>query len=167
MSLYVFCAYSQSEQISRDGLSLLVTGRGGDLAFGPLRSYGVSDIFFAPIELREKLTMTLGALSTDWLLPDLLASIRPSRPLISERSLSKAAPLPPVIPFFREQPMPSSEDIFDPMRFSPQDLVLEKTLWQPHGIRVVHPFFAPAIQDMAQSIPMAYRLLPVRGMKVT
>lgn len=156
-----------AEQVSRDGISLLVTGRGGDLAFGPLRSYGLSDIFSAPIELREKLAMTLGALSTDWRLSDLLASIRPSRPLISESSLSKAPTSPPAIPFFREQPSTSNGDMFDSTRFSPQDLVLEKRLWQPHGIRVMHPFYAPAIQDLARSIPTAYRLLPIQGMKVT
>jgi hypothetical protein len=73
----------------------------------------------------------------------------------------------PVIPFFREQPTMQRIDIFDPTRFSPQDLVLEKTIWQPKGIRVVHPYFSSAIQHLSQSIPAAYRLLPVQGLKVT
>src|SRR5258708_2080046 len=112
--------------------------------------------------------MTLGAISTDWLLPDLLQSLRPSISLISESSLvSMAVPSSPAIPFFRQQPIKQDVDIFDPMRFSPQDLVLEKTLWQPKGIRVVHPFFSPVIQHFSQSIPTAYRLLPMQGMKVT
>ena len=157
-----------AEQACRDGISLLVTGRGGDLAFGPLRSYGLADIFSGPLTSGEKRAMILGALSTDWLLPDLLQSIRPAVSLISERSLvARAAPPARPIPFFRQQPSKQGVDIFDPMRFSPQDLVLEKTLWQPRGIRVVHPYLSPVMHHFSQSIPPVYRLLPMQGMKVT
>jgi asparagine synthase (glutamine-hydrolysing) len=155
-----------AEQARRDGISLLVTGRGGDLAFGPRHSYGLADIISAPITAKEKLAMMRGVLSTDWLLPDVLRSITPSASLISESSLS-SIPSAPAIPFFREQPIKQAIDIFDPTRFSPQDVVLEKTLWQPNGIRVVHPYFSWAIQRLSQHIPTAYRLLPVQGMKVT
>jgi asparagine synthase (glutamine-hydrolysing) len=43
-----------AEQAERDGITFLTTGRGGDPAFGPLDSYGLSDICSAPITATEK-----------------------------------------------------------------------------------------------------------------
>ena len=157
-----------AEQASRDGVSLLTTGRGGDPAFGPLRSYGLSDICSAPIAVSEKLAMVAGAISTDWLLPDIIRSLRRSHSLINERSLSASLQehfQPP--PFLCQRFLqPLLQEPYDQTGFSPHDLVLETAVWQPHGLRVVHPFHHQVVQQVAGSIPVAYRLIPYRGMRV-
>ncbi|HEX4205883.1 MAG TPA: asparagine synthase-related protein, partial [Ktedonobacteraceae bacterium] len=79
---------SIAEHAVRDGISLLTTGRGGDLCFGPLDSYGLADIFSAPIAFSEKVKMCVGAVSTDWLLPDIVKSCGRSHSLISASSLA-------------------------------------------------------------------------------
>ncbi len=160
-----------ADQMQKDGISILTTGRGGDISFGPQYSYGLYDIFSAPISLKEKLAMLSGALSTDWILPELLKSIRTSSSLINESSLSSTTDSQSAtqeVPFFRQHTVRSFQDhlLYDVTRFSPQDLALETSIWQPHGIRVVHPYHQAAVQQLSASLPNAYRLIPFQGMKV-
>jgi hypothetical protein len=150
---------------------LLATGRGGDPSFGPKLSYGLCDVFSAPIAGREKLAMVAGALSTDWLLPALIKSIRASSSLINERSLAPTVVNPYAIktaPFFRQRSLhpPPDPNLYDVTCFSPQDLALKSTIWQSRGMCVTHPYHHIAVQRLAASIPAAYRLLPYRGRKV-
>jgi len=160
-----------AERAQRDGITLLVTGRGGDPSFGPLATYGVSDVLTAPISLREKGAMMLGAISTDWLFTDLLKSLRPAFSLIDAHSLASPTDghdSSRTIPFLRQsaflsQPPP---DLFDVTCFSPQDLTVEAAIWQPHGICVAHPYHAPVVQQLVTNLPAAYRLLPFRGMRI-
>jgi asparagine synthase (glutamine-hydrolysing) len=157
-----------AERAQRDGISLFTTGRGGDPAFGPLDSYGVADICSAPIAASEKLKMMAGAISTDWLLPDLLSSLTRSHSLINERSLSSGAQDDAQAPPFLCQQSSSVplQEPYEQTGFSPQDLVLETTIWQPHGLHMVHPYHHSAVQQVARRVPAAYRLLPYRGMRV-
>jgi hypothetical protein len=158
-----------ADQARQDGISIMVTGRGGDLAFGPLATYGISDVFTAPIAWQEKWAMVLGALSTDWFVPSLLKSLRHSS-LIDESSLvaTSGSQKQQGVPFLRQlAPSATFPNLYDMTRFSPQDLALEATIWQPRGIRVIHPYHHPVVQQLAASLPTAYRLLPFRGMRVT
>ena len=159
-----------ADQLVQDGVSLLVTGRGGDPFFGPLYSYGLSTIFSSPVDWREKVAMAMGTLTTDWCLPALLKSIGTSS-LISESSLTpsphRVSPITSA-PFFRRcSTLEVPSDAYDVCRFSPQDLVVEGTVWQPRGICVVHPYHHISVQRLAKSLPGAYRLLAYRGQKVT
>jgi asparagine synthase (glutamine-hydrolysing) len=157
-----------AEAAERDGITLLATGRGGDPAFGPLDSYGLSDICSAPIATSEKVQMAVGALSTDWLLPDLVRSVKRSHSLINERSLSpglQARDSSP--PFLRHRDAGARlQAPYERTGFSPHDLVLETTIWQPHGLHMIHPYHHRAVQHVASRIPAAYRLIPYRGMRV-
>lgn len=160
-----------ADQASQDGVMLMTTGRGGDPSFGPKLSYGLCDIFSAPIAGREKLSMTAGALSTDWLLPSLIKSVWRSSSLINESSLAPTTANPYAVraaPFFRRRSLhpPPDSNLYDVACFSPQDLALESTIWQPRGICVTHPYHHIAVQRLVASIPSAYRLLPYRGRKV-
>ncbi len=157
-----------AEAASRDGITILTTGRGGDPAFGPLDSYGLSDICSAPIAASEKWQMIMGAISTDWLLPDLVRSVKRSHSLINERSLSPGlqecsfAP-----PFLCHRDAESRlQAPYEHTGFSPHDLVLETTIWQPHGLHMIHPYHHRAVQHVASRVPAAYRLIPYRGMRV-
>ena len=157
-----------AEQARRDGISLLTTGRGGDPSFGPLRSYGLADICSAPLALSEKFEMVAGAISTDWLLPDIVRSLKKSHSLIDERSLSVCAQDQSQAPPFlchRFSHFPLQEP-YEQTGFSPQDLVLETSIWQPHGLQMIHAYHHRAVQQVARSIPAAYRLIPYRGMRV-
>jgi asparagine synthase (glutamine-hydrolysing) len=156
------------EHAKQDGISLLTTGRGGDPVFGPLDSYGVADICSAPIAASEKFKMMAGAISTDWLLPDILSSLTRSHSLINEHSLSSGAQdhaqAPPFLCL-----QSSCIRLLEPYEqngFSPQDLVLETAIWQPHGLHMVHPYLHSAVQQVGRRIPAAYRLIPYRGMRV-
>jgi asparagine synthase (glutamine-hydrolysing) len=160
-----------AEQAPQDGVTLMTTGRGGDPSFGPQHSYGLCDVFSARIAWREKVAMTAGALSTDWLLPALIKSVGRSFSLIDESSLAPTAVARHTVktaPFFRPRSLHPSPipDLYDVTSFSPQDLALESTIWQPRGIRVTHPYHHVAVQRLAASLPTAYRLLPYRGKKV-
>jgi len=158
-----------ADRAQQDGISLMVTGRGGDLAFGPLATYGLSDVFAAPIVWQEKWAMALGAISTDWSVSSLLRSIGRSS-LIDERSFvsSLTSRKLHAVPFLRQPTFPSAfPDLYDMTRFSPQDLALEATIWKPRGIRVIHPYHHPAVQQLAASLPTAYRLVPFQGIRVT
>jgi asparagine synthetase B (glutamine-hydrolysing) len=160
-----------AEQAERDGIAIIVTGRGGDPSFGPLATYGLSDVFAAPITGREKWAMLLGAISTDWLLPDLFKSIRPSCSLINESSLAPASSgqgARKALPFLRQHVFCSSSfpNLYDVTRFSPQDLTVEATIWRPHGIVMAHPYHDLAVQQLVAHLPAAYRLLPFRGMRI-
>jgi asparagine synthetase B (glutamine-hydrolysing) len=157
-----------AEQAELDGITLLTTGRGGDPTFGPLDSYGLADICSAPIAASEKFQMVAGAISTDWLLPDLVKSVKRSHSLINECSLSpgsKARDLAP--PFLCHQFAGARlQAPYERTGFSPHDLVLETTVWQPRGLHMIHPYHHRAIQYVASRIPAAYRLIPYRGMRV-
>ena len=161
-----------AERAQRDGIALLVTGRGGDLSFGPHAMYGLYDICAAPIAWREKYAMIMGTLSTDWLLPDIVKSLHRSFSLITEQSFSpqnSPSLSQRILPFFTQQPKPrpADDNLFDVMRFSAQDLVLETCVWRPHGLMMYHPYHHAAVQRLAFSIPTPYRLIPYRGTKVT
>jgi asparagine synthetase B (glutamine-hydrolysing) len=157
-----------AEQAKHDGISLLTTGRGGDLAFGPLDSYGLADICSAPIATSEKLQMVAGAISTDWLLPALVKSLGRSHSLISEWSLSSGPQdryqAPPFL--CHRSACARLQEPYEQTGFSPQDLVLETTIWQPHGLHMIHPYHHKTVQHIARRVPAAYRLIPYRGMKV-
>jgi asparagine synthase (glutamine-hydrolysing) len=157
-----------AEQAERDGITILMTGRGGDPAFGPLDSYGLADICSAPIAISEKVQMIAGAISTDWLLPDLVKSLGRSHSLINERSLSpdpKTQDIAP--PFLCHLPTCNRRKApYEHTSFSPHDLVLETTVWQPRGLHMLHPYHHGAVQHVASHIPAAYRLIPYRGMRV-
>ena len=160
-----------ADQAAQDGVTLMITGRGGDPSFGPHQSYGLYDIFSAPIVWQEKVAMTAGALSTDWLLPALLKSIWRSSSLINESSLAPTTIKQHTVttaPFFRQRSPYSSPsaNLYDVTSFSPQDLVLESMIWQPRGICIIHPYHHVAVQQLAIGLPAAYRLLPYRGKKV-
>lgn len=131
-----------AEAAERDGITLLATGRGGDPAFGPLDSYGLSDICSAPIAASEKWQMIMGAISTDWLLPDLVRSVKRSHSLINERSLSpglqECSFAPPFLCHRDAEALLQAP--YEHTGFSPHDLVLETTVWQPHGLHMIHPF---------------------------
>jgi asparagine synthase (glutamine-hydrolysing) len=158
-----------AEQAERDGMTFLTTGRGGDPAFGPLDSYGLSDICSAPIATSEKARMIVGALSTDWLLPNLVMSMHRSHSLINAYSLSPQFlehSLPP--PFLCSLPMNTQlEAPYERTGFSPHDLVLETAVWQHHGLHMVHPYHHQTVQQVASRVPAAYRLIPYRGLRVT
>jgi hypothetical protein len=158
-----------AEQARRDEVSLLTTGRGGDPSFGPLRSYGLADICTAPIAVSEKFEMVAGAISTDWLLPDIVKSVKRSHSLINEWSLSATpqdhSQTPPFLSR-RSSPHPPLQEPYEQTGFSPQDLVLETAIWQPHGLHMVHVYHHRVVQQVAKSIPAAYRLIPYRGMRV-
>lgn len=157
-----------AEHAMHDGISLLTTGRGGDPAFGPLDSYGLVDICAAPIPVSEKFKMFVGVISTDWLLPDVIKSLKRSHSLINERSLSAGSQdhfqAPPFL--YRCLSCAPLQEPYEQTGFSPQDLVLETVIWQPHGLRLIHPYCQSAVQHVAKSIPAAYRLIPYRGMRV-
>jgi asparagine synthase (glutamine-hydrolysing) len=157
-----------AEAASRDGITLLATGRGGDPAFGPLDSYGLSDICSAPIAVSEKVQMVVGALSTDWLLPDLVRSVKRSHSLINSRSLSPGLQTRDLTPPFlcHQDAEARLQAPYEHTGFSPHDLVLETTVWQPHGLHMIHPYHHRAVQHVALRIPAAYRLIPYRGMRV-
>jgi asparagine synthase (glutamine-hydrolysing) len=157
-----------AEHARRDGISLLTTGRGGDPVFGPLNFYGVADICSAPITASEKFAMVAGAISTDWLLPDIVKSLKRSHSLINERSLSSGAQEHAQAPSFLCQQSSSVrlQELYERTGFSPQDLVLETIIWQPHGLHMVHPYHHRAVQQVGRRIPAAYRLIPYRGVRV-
>jgi asparagine synthase (glutamine-hydrolysing) len=157
-----------AEHARRDGISLLTTGRGGDPAFGPLNSYGVADICSAPIAASEKFAMVAGAISTDWLLPDIIRSLKRSYSLINERSLSSGAQDHAQAPPFlcQQSSCVRLQEPYEQTGFSPQDLVLETAIWQPHGLHMVHPYHHSAVQQVGRRVPAAYRLIPYRGMRV-
>jgi hypothetical protein len=155
-----------AESVARDGIQVLVTGRGGDLAFSPADAYGVADILRSPLPRREKWMQIVGACSTTWQLSEVLKSLSPSFSLISHRSLSVARSSDearePAIPFLLGQ----VQRVLNRRVFSPHDLVLEQVVWRPRGIHVVHPYYTAAITRLARSLPSPYLLLPYRGMKV-
>jgi asparagine synthase (glutamine-hydrolysing) len=157
-----------AEHAKRDEVSLLTTGRGGDPSFGPLDSYGLVDICSAPIAPTEKFQMVAGAISTDWLLPDIVKSLGRFHSLINERSLSSGPQeryqAPPFL-CHQSEGVPLQEP-YEQTGFSPQDLVLETSIWQPHGLRIIHPYHHQAVQYVGRRIPTAYRLIPYRGMRV-
>ncbi len=157
-----------AEHARQDGISLLTTGRGGDPSFGPLCSYGLADICSAPIAASEKFAMMAGAISTDWLLPDIVRSLKRSSSLINERSLSFGSrdiyQAPPFL--CHRSPRAPLQEPYEQTGFSPHDLVLETTIWQPYGLHMIHTYHHRAVQQVAMSIPAAYRLIPYRGMRV-
>ena len=157
-----------AEHAMCDGMTLLATGRGGDPGFGPLRSYSLADICSAPIAATEKFQMVAGAISTDWPLPALVKSLGRSHSLINEQSLSAGAKTRKIAPPFlcRQSSCAPLQEPYEQTGFSPQDLVLETGIWQPHGLHMVHPYHHKAVQHVAAHIPAAYRLIPYRGMRV-
>src|SRR5579859_3009601 len=157
-----------AERACQDGISFLMTGRGGDPTFGPLDSYGLVDICSAPIAASEKLKMLAGAISTDWLLPDILKSLGRSHSLINDRSLSpRSQDHSQAPPFLCHQPLSAHlREPFEQTGFSPHDLVLETAIWQPSGLHMIHPYHHHAVQQVGRHIPAAYRLIPYKGMRV-
>jgi hypothetical protein len=158
-----------AERLFRDDVHILVTGRGGDPAFGPGASFGLRDILTAPLPWHTKQEMLFGAVSTDWLLPGLLKSLFPGHSLISESVLSRNGAAPTrkrPADFLAPAPAPHEQNHRAALDFSPRDLALELSLWKPFAIRVCHPYHHHAIQTLSASLPAALRLLPYKGMKI-
>lgn len=157
-----------AEAAERDGITVLTTGRGGDPAFGPLDSYGLFNICSAPIAASEKWQMIIGAISTDWLLPDLVKSVKHTHSLINERSLSPGPKDRSLVPPFLCRRFAEAwlKEPYEHTGLSPHDLVLETTIWQPRGLHMIHPYHHHAVQQVASRVPTAYRLIPYRGMRV-
>jgi asparagine synthase (glutamine-hydrolysing) len=152
-----------ADQASQDGVSIIASGRFGDDMFGAMR-YGLYDVLHGDIRWHEKIAMCIGAVSTRWLLPDLLKSLHKSQPLRAEGSVPaenrrQANFLTPAAVAHAQ----SCKELF----FSPQDCVTELTLWRPRGIRACHPLGSKAIQQFSLSLPCAYRLIPFQSQFIT
>ncbi|GCE46299.1 asparagine synthase [Thermosporothrix hazakensis] len=162
-----------AQQLHQDGITVLATGRGGDTLFAPATS-GLSTVLRSPISLREKGRMLLGALTTDWSTTALLRSLHPAFPVVGKTSMRLEQGQQEEQRRLRRADFLTSVDGEDvpaitPVEagaFSPQDTVLELSVWQPHGIRVCHPFHHKALLRFGATLPDAYRLLPRMGVKI-
>ncbi|GCE32121.1 hypothetical protein KDA_76050 [Dictyobacter alpinus] len=160
-----------AQQAHRDGVRLLVTGGGDDSSFGPELEYSVYAVLSAPMSWREKATMILGMLSTDWNVFDLVRSAwpLPPRQLIGpssaaghtsrDRTMRKAdflVPLPP-----RPRALDDAAVIHAP-RFAAQSLAIGQVLEQ-QGIHLYYPYHDRCVQAISLALPPPYRLIPRLG----
>jgi asparagine synthase (glutamine-hydrolysing) len=151
-----------ADRIQRDGVTLLASGRDGDILFGP-DHYGLHDILVGDVSWREKWQMALGLLCYPWELRHIVNSIRPSYSLIDdpdavmlgERPVDFLVPMPNV-------PYESGE-----LGFWPQELTLNLTVWRPRGIYCSCPMGSKDLRRLAMRLPDAYRLITYRGRMIT
>ncbi|WP_170211524.1 asparagine synthase C-terminal domain-containing protein [Thermosporothrix hazakensis] len=171
--------YRWFEQIAdlmrQDRVTIAVTGRYADTAFGPLERYSIADILSAPLPWKERWNMLLHSLSTNWELPDLFRSFLHSDSLINSASFSRSdhvldqpkhrADFLSALPnrsFLTYSPFATERSL----DFSPQDLATEE-LWHHYGIEIFHPYSYEPIQEFAAQLPYAYRFFPFQGQKIT
>ncbi|EFH85703.1 asparagine synthase C-terminal domain-containing protein [Ktedonobacter racemifer] len=166
-----------AQKLASDQVHVLVTGRYGDVTFGPRESYVLGQILRDPVPLRDKGTVLLHTLSTNWFLSDIFRSIFASHSLISTRTLTTSGQTPQTharqADFLIDcdlEKMKTIECCSDfasetTLDFSPQDLAVE-SIWRQYQVRAVHPYREPAIQAFAAHLPDSYRLIPYQGQKI-
>ncbi|TMQ19532.1 MAG: hypothetical protein E6J90_17830, partial [Deltaproteobacteria bacterium] len=118
-----------AERVAGDGVTFLLTGREGDILFGPLH-YGVHDILFGDLRWREKQEMIYGLLASRWQLPRILKSC------ISNASLLEGSM--PIGENARRSdflaPMSGVSDEKIDYEFMPQELTMDLALFRERGI---------------------------------
>ncbi|WNG37441.1 asparagine synthase [Archangium violaceum] len=147
-----------AERVAADGVRFLLTGREGDILFGPLR-YGVRDILLGDVRWREKQEMLCGVLSSRWQLPSILKSC-----------LSNASLLEGSMPIgenarrsdFLVPMLGMSEEKVD-FNFMVQEATMDLTLFRPRGVLLCSPMGSKELRRLSMRLPNAYRCIPFQG----
>ena len=147
-----------AERVADDGVTFLVTGREGDILFGPLH-YGVHDILFGDLRWREKQEMMYGLLSSRWQLPHILKSC------ISNSSLLEGSM--PIGENARRSdflaPMLGMSDEKIDFNLMAQELTMDLTLFRSRGIFLCSPMGSKDLRRLSMRLPNAYRWIPFQG----
>jgi asparagine synthase (glutamine-hydrolysing) len=147
-----------AERVAGDGVTFLLTGREGDILFGPLR-YGMHDILFGDLRWREKQEMLVGVLSSRWQLPHILRSC-----------ISNACLLEGSMPIGENarrsdflKPMPGMTDEKVDFHFMAQELTMDLALFRARGILLCSPMGSVDLRRLSLRLPNAYRWIPFQG----
>jgi asparagine synthase (glutamine-hydrolysing) len=153
-----------AERAAADGVTFLVTGREGDILFGPLH-YGVRDILFGDLRWREKQEMLRGVLSSRWQLPHILKSCISNASLLegsspigeNARRSDFLAPMPGMAPVLG---MGDEEVDFN---FMAQESTMDLALFRPRGVHLCSPMGSKDLRRLSMRLPNAYRWIPYQG----
>lgn len=151
-----------AERVAADGVKFLITGREGDILFGPLH-YGVRDILAGDLRWREKQEMLCGLLSSRWQLPSILKScifnsslLEGSMPIgENARRSDFLTPMP--------GPMPGIGDETIDYDFLAQEATMDLALFRARGILLCSPMGSKDLRRLSMRLPGAYRWIPFQG----
>lgn len=151
-----------ADRIQHDGITLLTWGRDGDMVFGPTR-YGLHDVLYGDLRLREKAALSRGLLCSRWELSRILRSIAPSSSLLDDylptgdnaRATDFLTPRAGV-----------PDDRFDDA-YSAREHCVDLTVWRPRGLQLCNPLGTKDLRRLTARMPNAYRLLPYQGRMIT
>ena len=147
-----------ADRVRSDGVTVLATGLGADILFGPLH-YGLHDVLAGDVSWGEKWHMALGVLASRWELARIVRSLAPSYSLLRDAQAiaEVAAPVDILVPM--PHVPPESYDL----DFIPQEHTLNLSVWRPRAIWTVKPLGSRELRRLAARLPDAYRLIPHRG----
>ncbi|WP_157252984.1 asparagine synthase-related protein [Nonomuraea typhae] len=151
-----------ADRVHADGVSLLTWGREGDMVFGPER-YGLHEVLFGDLPLREKAAMCRGLVCSRWELSRILRSIRPSVSVLDD--YLPVAENAKATDFLT--PMPDAPDNRFDAEYLPADHCAALTIWRPRGILLCNPLGAKNLLRLSARLPHAYRVIPYQGRMIT
>ena len=149
-----------AERVARDGVTFLVTGREGDILFGPAYyQYGMRDILFGDLRWREKKELLCGVLSSRWQLSSILKSCFSSASLVEGsmpigENARRSDFLTPMLG--------ASEEEVD-YDFMAQESTMDLTLFRPRGVLLCSPMGSKDLRRLSARLPNAYRWIPFQG----
>lgn len=149
-----------AERVADDGVTFLVTGREGDILFGPLYyHYGMRDVLFGDLRWHEKKEMLCGVLSSRWQLSNILKSCFSNSSLV-EGSM-------PIGENARRSdflaPMLGTSDEKIDYDFMAQESTMDLALFRPRGVLLCSPMGSKALRRLSMRLPNVYRWIPFQG----
>jgi asparagine synthase (glutamine-hydrolysing) len=149
-----------AERVADDGVTFLLTGREGDILFGPAYyQYSMRDILLGDLHWREKTALLGGVVASRWQTSSIVRSC------LSNASLVEGS-------------MPIGEnarrsDFVAPARcggeeqvdfdFMAQESTMDLTLFRPRGVFLCSPMGSVALRRLSLRLPSAYRWIPYQG----
>lgn len=149
-----------AERVAEDGVTFLLTGREGDILFGPAYyHYGMRDVLFGDLRWREKQEMLCGVLSSRWQLSNILKSCLSNSSLVegsmpigeNARRSDFLAPM-----------LGTSNEKID-YDFMAQESTMDLTLFRPRGVLLCSPMGSKDLRRLSMRLPNAYRWIPFQG----
>ena len=149
-----------AERVADDGVTFLLTGREGDILFGPAYyHYSMRDILLGDLPWREKKELLRGVIASRWQTSSILRSCFSSASLVegsmpigeNARRSDFVAPV-----------LGAGEEQVD-FNFMAQESTMDLTLFRQRGVFLCSPMGSVDLRRLSLRLPIAYRWIPFQG----